>query len=120
MKKIAMLICAAALTVCGSLNAQVPVDTVNVNFSSPVIVGLKTLPAGACTIHILRSNNSVVLSMHSATGESSSILVSRLLDGSSSVKSPKADIVLDRRADGLHFDKILLPDHSGFEAIAAE
>ena len=48
MKKMAMLSCAAALTVCGSLHPQVPVDTVNVRFASPVIVGAKTLPAGEC------------------------------------------------------------------------
>lgn len=113
MKKIAMLICAAALTVCGSLNAQVPVDTVNVRFASPVIVGAKTLPAGDCTIHIVRSSNSVMLSLSAEGGETSNILVNRLyLDNS--VAGNKADIILERRGDGLHFERILLPDHTAF------
>ena len=116
MKKIAMLICAAALMVCGSLNAQVPVDTVNVRFASPVIVGAKTLPAGDCTIHILRSNNTVVLSMRADTGETSSILVNRLYDDFSET-GKTADIVLERRGDGLHFERILLPGHTGFAVL---
>jgi hypothetical protein len=116
MKKIAMLICAAALMVCGTLNAQVPVDTVNVHFANPVIVGGKTLPAGDCTIHIARSNNSVVLSMRAVSGENTSILVNRLYDDAPET-GDNADIVLERRADGLHFERIFLPDHTGFAVL---
>jgi hypothetical protein len=116
MKKIAMLICAAALTVCGSLNAQVPIDTVNVRFASPVIVGSKTLPAGECSIHIVRGSNSVVLSMRAEDGETSSILVNRLYEDSAETGN-NADIVLERRSDGLHFERILLPDHTGFAVL---
>jgi hypothetical protein len=119
MKKIAMLICAAALTVGGCLNAQAPVDTVNVKFASPVVVGNKTLPAGACTIHIMRSNNSVVLSVQSQNGESSSILVNRIYT-SSPVEGSKADVVLERHGDTLHFGRLLLPDNSGYSALDAE
>ena len=116
MKKIAILISAAALTVCGSLNAQVPVDTVNVRFASPVIVGAKTLPAGECTIHIARGSNSVVLEMRAASGETSSILVNRLYDETPETGN-NADIVLERRSDGLHFERLLLPDHTGFAVL---
>jgi hypothetical protein len=116
MTKIAMLICAAALTVCGSLNAQVPVDTINVKFASPVMVGGKTLPAGDCTIHIMRSSNSLVLSMRAETGETSNILVNRLYNESSETGN-SADVVLERRSDGLHFERILLPDHSAFSVL---
>jgi hypothetical protein len=116
MKKIAMLICAAALTVCGSLNAQVPVDTVNVRFADPVIVGAKTLPAGDCTIHITRGANSVVLSMTARNGATSSILVNRLYEESSETGN-NADIILERRADGLHFERLLLPDRTAFAVL---
>jgi hypothetical protein len=116
MKKIAMLICAAALTVCGSLNAQVPVDTVNVRFASPVIVGAKTLPAGDCTIHIARGTNSAVLSMRAESGETTTILVNRMYDDSSA-NGDNTDIILERRADGLHFERILLPDHRAFSVL---
>jgi hypothetical protein len=116
MKKIAMRICAAALTVCGSLNAQVPVDTVNVRFASPVIVGAKTLPAGECTIHIARGSNSVLLSMRAEDGETSSILVNRLYDETPDTGN-NADIVLERRSDGLHFERLRLPDHTGFTVL---
>jgi len=116
MKKIAMLICAAALTVCGTLNAQLPIDTVNVRFASPVIVGAKTLPAGDCTIHIIRSSNTVVLSLSAGDGETSSILVNRLYDDAYTA-GDKTDVVLERRGDGLHFERILLPDHTAFTAL---
>jgi hypothetical protein len=111
-----MLICAAALTVCGSLVAQTPVDTVNVRFASPVMVGAKTLPAGDCTIHIMRGNNSVVLSLTAEDGETSSILVNRLYDDHVAT-GDKADIVLERRGDGVHFERLLLPDHTGFTVL---
>src|SRR5579883_1557165 len=110
MKKLAMLICAAALTVCGSLYAQSLVDTVNVKFASPVMVGSKMLSAGDCTIRIVRSNSdSVVLSLRSEKGETSNILVNRLNDEDFSIAG-KADVVLARREDGLHFERLLLPD----------
>lgn len=116
MKKISMLICAAALTVCGSLNAQGPVDTVNVRFASPVIVGGKTLPAGECTIHILHSSNNVVLSMRSDSGETSNILVNRLYEDSTDT-GKNADIILERHSDGLHFERLLLPDRIAYSAL---
>ena len=115
MKKIAMLICAAALTVCGSLYAQVAVDTVNVHFASPVIVGLKTLPAGDCSIRIARGNHGVVLYLRAEDGETSSVLVNRTYEDAQTGNT--ADVVLERRNDGLHFERVVLQDHTGFTVL---
>lgn len=115
--KLFTIICAAAIAVGGSLNAQGLVNTVSAHFATPVVVGVKTLPAGDCTIQVIRgSSDSVVLSLRAATGETSNILVTRLYDGNP-VMNGNANIILERRADGVHFERIWLPDHTGFEAL---
>jgi hypothetical protein len=112
--KIWMTICAAGLSICGFLSAQIPVDTISVHFSSPVIVGEKTMPAGECTIHVIRgSGDSVILSVRAETGETVAVLVNRLNDG----RENNASVVLGKHGKELRLEQVWLPDHTGFSVL---
>jgi len=115
--KIWTSICAVGLSICGFLSAQNPVDMLTVRFASPVVVGEKTMPAGQCTIHIIRgSGDGVLLSVRADSGETTAVLVNRLNDG----QDDNASVVLTRHGKDLKLDKVWLPDHTGFEVIPAE
>ncbi len=118
--KIFTIICAAAVAVCGSLNASGIIDTVSVRFDTPVTVGSRTLPAGNCTIHIVRgAGDAVVLSVTAADGETSNVLVNRLYEDGPETNG-NASVILERRADGSRFEQLWLPNHTGFAAQDAE
>jgi hypothetical protein len=111
--KIWMTMCAAGLSICGFLSAQM-VDTISVRFSSPVVVGEKTLPAGNCSIHVIRgSGDTIMLSVRAESGETTAVLVNRLSDG----PDDNASVVLSRRGKDLRLDKVWLPDHTGFAVL---
>jgi hypothetical protein len=112
--KIWMTICAVGLSICGFVNAQIPVDTVVVHFTSPVMVGDKTMPAGECTIRVIRgSGDNVLLSVRSESGETTAVLVNRLNDGS----DDNSSVVLTRHGKDLRLNKVWLPDHTGFAVL---
>jgi hypothetical protein len=116
--KIRTSICAVGLSICGFLSAQIPMDTVTVRFATPVIVGEKTMPAGQCTIHIIRgSGDGVLLSVRADSGETTAVLVNRLSDGPD---ENNASVVLTRHGKDLKLDKVWLPDHTGFAVVPAE
>jgi hypothetical protein len=111
-----MTLCAVGLSICGFVNAQNLVDTISVRFSSPVVVGEKTLPAGECTIHVLRgSSDSVMLSVRADSGETAAVLVNRMTDG----RDDNASVVLSRHGEDLRLEKVWLPDHTGFSVLSA-
>jgi hypothetical protein len=115
--KIWMTMCAVGLSICGFVSAQNAVDTISVRFSSPVVVGEKTMPAGECTIHVLRgSSDSVMLSVRAESGVTTAVLVNRLTNGS----DDNASVVLSRHGKNLRLDKVWLPDHTGFAVLSAE
>ncbi len=117
MKKIIATLFAAALAVSGSLYAQGLNDSVTVHFSSPVIIGMRTLPAGECSIRIIRgSTNSILLSARAETGAISNVLVTRLYEDASETHG-SANVVLERHNDGLHLERIWLPDGTGLQVI---
>jgi len=111
--KIWMTMCAVGLSICGFVSAQM-IDTISVHFSSPVVVGEKTMPAGDCTIHVIRgSGDTVILSVRAESGETTAVLVNRLTDG----PDDNASIVLTRHGKDLRLDKVWLPDHTGFSVL---
>jgi hypothetical protein len=117
--KIMMTICAATLAICSTLGAQTATDVglIAVRFSTPVVVGTTTMPAGECTIQVLRgSSDNVILNIRSASGVIASVLVNRLneLDGDTQFTDDHARVVLSRRGNQLHFERILMTDHTGF------
>jgi hypothetical protein len=113
--KIWTSICAVGLSICGLLSAQIPVDTITVHFASPVMVGEKTMPAGECTIHVIRgSGDNVLLSVRGESGATTAVLVNRLNDGPD---EDNASVVLTKRGKDLRLDKVWLPDHTGFSVV---
>ncbi|MBZ5619421.1 MAG: hypothetical protein LAQ69_11965 [Acidobacteriia bacterium] len=111
------MICAAALAICGTGRAQSSVDMITVHFSTPVMVAGTTLPAGDCTIQVLRgSSDNIVLAVRPESGKAVSVLVNRFSD-SNTVTNGQASVILSRRDTGYHLDQILLPDHTGFQVL---
>ena len=118
--KLVMSICAAALAICGALNAQsaTSVGWVKVHFATPVEVGSATIAAGDCTIQVLRgSSDNIVLAIRPETGRTVSIMANRLTDAPETVNNTSPQVVLSRHGDDLRFERIVMPDHSGFQVV---
>lgn len=120
--KIMMTICAAALAICGTLGAQTAtsVDRFAVRFSTPVVVGTTTVPAGECSIQVLRgSSDNLILAVRSESGVTVSVLVNRLndMDNNTQFTDGQPKIILSRHGNQYRFERILMPDHSGFEVL---
>lgn len=111
MKSILLLL-AAALVLC----AQTP-NMVTVHLTTPIVVGETTIPAGDCSIQIRHdAGDTLTLLVRSAEGPAATILVNRITDDSmDSIHNPH--IVLRRTGNVLHFQKLLLADGTGFEAL---
>jgi hypothetical protein len=117
--RVLTMICAAAIAVCGTGRAQSFVDRITVHFSTPVMVGETTLPAGDCSIQVMRgSSDNVVLEIRSESkqGDSVLVLVNRLTD-SNVVTNGHATVVLSHRNNAYQVDQIVLPDHTGFQVL---
>ena len=109
-------ICALAMTISGVVQAQAP-DLITVHFSTPVMASGTTLPAGECTIQILRgSSDNVILVIRSKSGVSANVLVNRI-SGPLADTDGRTSVVLTRSDSGYQLDRILLPDHTGFQVI---
>jgi len=120
--KITMTLYAAALAILAVSSAQSAtfVDHVNVRFSTPVVVGTTTMPAGDCAIQVVRgSSDNVFLTFRSASGVSASVLVNRSneMDNDTQLTGDQARVVLNRRGNDYRFDRIVMPDRSGFEVL---
>jgi hypothetical protein len=118
--KVLTMICAAAIAVCGTSQAQTLVDRISVHFSTPVMVGDTTLPAGDCAIQVIRgSSDNVVLEVRSdsGSGESILVLVNRVTD-SNVVTNGHTSVILSHRNNSYQLDQIILPDHSGFQIVS--
>jgi hypothetical protein len=125
MKKL-MLICAAAIAVSGAALAQSAAnstDRINVHFNNPVQAGTVVLPAGDCTIQVLRgSSDNLVLTARDENGRTVSLLVNRISDVDRDHEDPElnnghAKVVLERQGDHYRLEKILFPDHTGFAVL---
>jgi len=120
--KITMTLYAAALAILAASFAQSAtfVDHVNVRFSTPVVVGTTTMPAGDCAIQVVRgSSDNVFLTFRSSSGVSASVLVNRSneMDNDTQLTGDQARVVLNRRGNDYRFDRIVMPDRSGFEVL---
>lgn len=120
--KITLTLCAAALAILAASSAPSAtfVDHVNVRFSTPVVVGTTIMPAGDCAIQVVRgSSDNVFLTFRSQSGVSASVLVNRSneIDNETQLFDGHARIVLNRRGNEYRFDRIVMPDRSGFEVL---
>lgn len=120
--KITMTLCAAALAILAASSAPSAtfVDYVNVRFSTPVVVGTTTVPAVDCAIQVVRgSGDNVFLTFRSQSGISASVLVNRSneMDNDAQLPGEHARVVLNRRGNDYRFDRIVMPDRSGFEVL---
>jgi hypothetical protein len=115
-------ICALAMAISGVAQAQSPVDMITVHFSTPVMAAGTTLPAGECTIQVLRgSSDNVVLVIRSKSGVTANVLVKRISDPLADTDG-RTSVVLTRSStarndSGYQLDRILLPDHTGFQVM---
>ena len=113
------MICAAAIAVCGTVYAQSSVDRISVHFSTPVMIGESTLPAGDCSIQVIRgSSDNVILEVRPVSGPASAVLVqvSRFRD-SNVVTNGHVTVILGHRNNSYQLDQIMLPDQSGFQVL---
>ena len=109
-------ICALAIAISGVAQAQ-SVDMITVHFSTPVIASGATLPAGDCTIQVLRgSSDNVFLVIRSKSGVNANVLVNRISEPLADTDG-RTSVVLTRSDSGYHLDRILLPDHTGFRVM---
>jgi hypothetical protein len=121
--KIMMTICAAAIAICGTLGAQpaTSLDQMRVHFSTPVQVGGSTVAAGDCSIQVLRgSSDNIVLALRPASGPTISVLVNRMTDTDDATDNKSPQVILSRHSSEYRFERIVMPDHSGFEVLPAQ
>jgi hypothetical protein len=109
-------LCGAALLLCGAMFAQSYGDRMTVRFSTPVTVGETRFPAGECDIQVMRSSSdSIVLVMRSQDGPYASVLASHITDSHVDTDAGHASVVLDRHGDTYRLNRIILPDHTGYQ-----
>jgi hypothetical protein len=111
-----MMICAAALAVCGAAGALTFNDRMKVHFDQPVIAGETVLPAGDCTIQMLdpADNTSSVLLIRSESGVQTMVLTNRL-SLNDSAKGAKITII--REGDAYRLNRVWLSETEGFELL---
>jgi hypothetical protein len=102
-----------ALTLCGAALAE-SVDTINAHFTTPILIGDKTLPAGDITFNVLRGSNSVVVAARSQDGTAATVLVNRVYDGE---EGGHTTVVLGRHGNALKLERIWLDDRTGFAVL---
>jgi hypothetical protein len=115
--RVLTMICAAAIAVCGTVYAQSSVDRISVHFSTPVMIGETTLPAGDCNIQVIRSvSDSVMLELRSASGNGDGVLVpvSRFNDSNVETNG-HVSVILSHRNNSYQLEQIVLADHTGFQ-----
>lgn len=117
MRMMTTMICAAAMSLCGTLLAQSSPDLITVHFATPVMVGDVMLPAGDCSIQVLHgASDNIILAVRSASGGVASVMVNRLTDSNIETNG-HVNVVLNRRSKGYQLDQILLPNHNGYQVL---
>jgi hypothetical protein len=111
MKSLTLILAIAAI-LCGTMLAQ-QVDSLNVRFNAPVVVGETTLPAGDCHIQVVRGSGDNVLLVFRSTGKTITALVSRLYSLDESSEGTR--VVLNKETSRV--DRILMGDGTGFQLI---
>jgi hypothetical protein len=111
MKLLTIALAAFAL---GGAALAAPVDIVTVRFSTPVMVGEKTLPAGDVTFNVIHGTSSLLLTARSASGEAALVVVTRI---HGTDESGKASVVLGRSGDARRLERLWLDDGVGFEVM---
>jgi len=121
--RITMTICAAAIAICGIVNAQpaTTVDQVKVHFSTPVDAGGATIAAGECSIQVLRgATDNLILVLRPETGSTVFVRANRLNERINYAQvGTSAEVILSRHGGNYRFERILMPDHSGFEVMGS-
>ena len=121
--RITLTICAAAIALCGMLNAQqaITVDQVKVLFSTPVEAGGATVAAGDCSIQVLRgATDNLMLELSPETGPTVLVMVSRLDQRTNYTEARgTTQVILSKHDGNYRFERILMSDHSGFEVIGS-
>jgi hypothetical protein len=110
--KLFATLCSAALAICGALNAQSYADRITLNFPAPVTVNGVTIPAGPATIELLSTSGNPILAVRSDAGATATMLANRY-EITADEDEPK--VILDRKGETYHIDRILLPDHVAFQ-----
>jgi hypothetical protein len=113
--RILTTICAAALLLCGSLFAQSMVDQLTVHFSTPVVVGETSLPAGNVHIQVMRGSGSATLVFRAESGVTTTAVVNRIIDADSS--DAGARLVLKNIGGTVRLDRVMMGDHTGFQLL---
>ncbi|MCX6631286.1 MAG: hypothetical protein NTW28_27050 [Candidatus Solibacter sp.] len=118
--KIFTTFCCATLALCSAIGAQSLADRITVHFNAPVIVGETKLPAGDCDIQVTHSNaGTIILVLRSQGGPSTAVLATRLSEYNTGAEG-NGSVILSRRGNDLHLDRILLTDRTGYQLNNAE
>jgi hypothetical protein len=104
-----------ALALCASAFAA-PTETVTVQFSSPVVIGGKTLPAGEVRFNLHHGSNSVLLIAHAENGEAAAVVVNRIYE----MGDGHTSVVLGRSGNTLKFERLWLDNGSGYAVADAQ
>ena len=105
-----LTIALTALTLCGAALAA-PVDIVTVHFTTPVMIGEKTLPAGDVTFNVIHGSSSLLLTARAADGTAALVTVSRLHQ---SEETPRSSVILGRAGNTVKLERIWLDSGEGF------
>ena len=109
--RIMTMLCAAAFAICATAGAQSTPDLISVHFSTPVMVGGALLPAGDCSIQVVRgSSDNIILAVRAASGPVASVLVNRL-NNTGVETNGHVNVVLSHRNNVYQLDQIQLPNY---------
>jgi hypothetical protein len=92
----------SAIALCGAAFAA-PVDTFTARFSTPVMIGDKTLPAGEVTFNVLHGTSSMLLVARSANNDAAMIVVNRQYE---TEESGKSEVTLSKSGNTLKVEKV--------------
>ena len=92
----------SAIALCGAAFAA-PVDTFTARFSTPVMVGDKTLPAGEVTFNVIHGTSSMLLVARTANNDAAMIVVNRLYE---TEEAGKSEVILSKSGSTLKIEKV--------------
>jgi hypothetical protein len=115
-KNLAMT-CFIALATCGLSFAQTAPSLIKVTLEHPMMVGSVAVPAGDCTVSVLRgSGDSSILLFTSSTGAQVAAIANRL-HADTNPPGRRPGVVLQRRGDFYRLDHVWLSDILGFQVL---
>jgi hypothetical protein len=112
--KLLTTLCCAAVALCGAIYAQSPNDHMVVHFNTPVMIGETKLPAGDCDIQVMHGSSYSVLVLRSAGAPSIEAVALRLSEADTDTGAGPS-VILDRRGNDLHLNRIVFSDHTGYQ-----